>query len=355
MLHRWIDGKKGLLLVPYDSQDLWTLRRIIAPGDAIQSRTTREVKLEGEYQRPDKGRRVTVRVRLEVESIRYDFDLGRLRIRGRITESDNELVPHGSYHSVEVQPLTEISLWRKDYPSWLMGLLSRRVKADSFLLVAADSREAGVGLLTGVSLKLYGTVESGLSGKLYAQDHDKLSRTYFRNVIDLIRTVLQSAGDANVVLAGPGNVKNQLNNALKASGVSWKVFVLEGFDLAGEEGVRLLLSNSALRELLSKTEYGRVQGLVEEVKVRLAKDDPRIAMGVASCSQAAGQGAVESLLLSDGVFKAAEEDKVIRMANEVEAKRGEVFLIDSSTVLGSQVDGLGGSVALLRYSLEWPT
>lgn len=349
MLHRWVDGRKALFLRPLNSQDIWNLRRMISKGDQVQSWTTREVKLEGEYQRPDKGRRVSVKVKVDVEEVRYDCDLGRLRIKGRITESDNELVPHGSYHSIDVEPTSEITLWREDYPGWLLGLLSKRGEVESVIIVALDSREAGAGLLTGVTLKSYGVVESGIAGKAYSQDHDKLSRAYFRNVADLVRTILRASPQARLVLAGPGNVKNQFNNYLAGAGFPSKPSVLEGFDLAGEDGVRLILSNASFRELLADTEFSHVERLVEDAKVSLAKGDGRLAMGLSNCEAAAALGAVSSLLISDAVFRLADEDRVVALANSVEAKAGEVVLLDSSTLLGGQVDGLGGAAALLRY------
>jgi protein pelota len=352
LLFRWVEGRKALFLKPLNAQDIWTLRRIISKGDQVQSWTTREVKLEGEFQRPDKGRRVSVKVKVEVEAVHYDNDLGRLRIKGRITESDNELVPHGSYHSIDVEPTSDVTLWRDGYPSWLLGLLSKRSKVESTIIVALDSREAGVGILTGVTLKLYGVVESGISGKAYAQDHDKLARVYFRAIADLLRTILQASPEARLVLAGPGNLKNQFNNYMAGSAFPSKAAILEGFDLAGEDGVRLLLSNEAFRGLLADTEFSHVQKLVDQAKISLAKGDGRLAMGLANCQAAALLGAIESLLISDAVFGLTEEDTVVELANGVEAKAGEVVLLDSSTLLGAQVDGMGGAIALLRYSIS---
>lgn len=352
MLFRWADGRKALFLKPLNSQDIWTLRRIISRGDQIQSWTTREVKLEGEFQRPDKGRRVSVKVKENVESVRYDYDLGRLRIKGKIVESDNELIPHGSYHSLEIEPASEITLWRDGYPSWLMGMLSKRGKVESVIIVALDSREAGVGLLTGVTLKLYGVIDSGISGKAYSQDHDKLSRVYLRNIADLVKSVIQASPDARMVFVGPGNLKNQFNNYIANAGFQTKASIFEGYDLAGEDGVRLLLANSAFRALLADTEFSHVQKLVDDAKISLAKSDGRLAMGFAACSAAASQGAVGSLLISDAVFRLEGEDSIVALANDVEAKAGEVILLDSSTLLGGQVDGLGGAAALLRYSMS---
>ena len=61
--------------------------------------TTRVIKYDKEYARPDRGERIKVRIALAVEKISLDDVLDRLRISGTILESSNEAVPHGSHHS----------------------------------------------------------------------------------------------------------------------------------------------------------------------------------------------------------------------------------------------------------------
>ena len=61
----------GIAVVqPEDLQDLWTLRRIISPSDEISGETTRVIKQKGEFTRPDRGERISVRVSMEVESLK---------------------------------------------------------------------------------------------------------------------------------------------------------------------------------------------------------------------------------------------------------------------------------------------
>ena len=75
------------------------MRRIIKEGDRVVGDTTRVIKLEKDYSRPDKGERIRIRIALNVEKISLDDVLDRLRIGGTISESNNESVPHGSHHS----------------------------------------------------------------------------------------------------------------------------------------------------------------------------------------------------------------------------------------------------------------
>ena len=70
--------------------------------------------------------------------------------------------------------------------------------------------------------------------------------------------------------------------------------------------------------------------------------------------KASKEGAVESLIIADKIFsqKGIEEDSIVKLLNSVEEYRGETFLLDSTTDLGSQVNTLGGAVGLLRFSIK---
>ncbi|TAK18777.1 MAG: mRNA surveillance protein Pelota, partial [Nitrosarchaeum sp.] len=98
MITKIID-ENSISVMPEDSDDLLNLRRVIKEGDRIIGDTTRVIKLEKDYARPDKGERIRVRIALDVEKISLDDVLDRLRISGTILESNNESVPHGSHHS----------------------------------------------------------------------------------------------------------------------------------------------------------------------------------------------------------------------------------------------------------------
>ena len=65
-----------------DSDDLLTIRRLIKEGNKIIGETTRVIKQEKEYSRPDKGERIKIRLAIEVEKISLDEVLDRIRVGG---------------------------------------------------------------------------------------------------------------------------------------------------------------------------------------------------------------------------------------------------------------------------------
>src|SRR6185437_11597556 len=97
------DSENRFKITPEEPDDLFNLRRTIEIGDNIIADTTRVIKQDKEFARPDKGERVKVRINLRVEKISFDDTIDRLKISGIIITSNNESIPRGLYHSLGIK------------------------------------------------------------------------------------------------------------------------------------------------------------------------------------------------------------------------------------------------------------
>ena len=133
MITKIID-ENSISVIPEDSDDLFNLRRIIKEGDTVIGDTTRVIKQEKDFSRPDKGERIRVRIALTVEKISLDDVLDRLRIGGTISESSSELVPNGSHHSIILKITDGISITKKNWSPVEKKLIESNNKQMGFLL-----------------------------------------------------------------------------------------------------------------------------------------------------------------------------------------------------------------------------
>ncbi len=138
MITKIID-ENSISVKPEDSDDLLNLRRIIKEDDKVIGDTTRVLKQDKDYSRPDKGERIKVRIALTVEKISLDDVLDRLRIGGTISESSNESVPHGSHHSFILKINDGITISKKKWLVIEKNLLVSSNNQVSFVLVAIDT------------------------------------------------------------------------------------------------------------------------------------------------------------------------------------------------------------------------
>ena len=352
-IHR-LNPKIGLAQVtPEDVEDLWRLRRIIATQDLVAGETTREVKQTGDYVRPDKGERIRVKMVLRVAKVSLDSTLARLRVTGKIVDVSEEFLSKGSFHSMGIILDQRISV-RKEKWSNLDTKILRDGESEGggFAILAVDRREAGLGVARGTHLHIYPTLESGESGKFYSE-RGKKGESYFGRVRDLLRST--SISGLKLFIAGPGPTKTTLANFLTKTikELEGKVETVGGLDLSGEDGVYMALRSPELKNAIQDSKIAQATSVLEESMRRVSTDDRKVALSFRNADRAADMGAVEAALVSDKAFelKVAEED-LIKFLNSVESSRGRIYLVDSSTDVGSQVTALGGIVALLRYPVD---
>ena len=330
------------------AEDLWTLRRLIAKGDIVVTRSSRVVKREEEFSRPDKGERVKVTVAVTVEEVHLDSSIERIRVRGTIIEASDQSVTKAGSHSVTLSPGHSLTIRKKSWSQVDIGLVRPpRAETNRFVLVAADRREAGIGTLSGSHLAVNATIESGLGGK---QGEEVSPSPYIAKVASVVALVA-SNGD-RIVVAGPGNIKNAISNQIKEK-LRNPITTIEGLDLTGTDGVRAMIKAKPFQAVAKDSRVVEMQKLVEEVVTRISKGDPKVTYSLPRVREAASSGAVDSCIVSDDVFNfGVDEEELVRVLNTIEERRGSVFLADASMEFGKQVSAFGGIVALLRYAVR---
>jgi len=332
------------------SEDLWTLRRLISRGDVVVTRSSRVVKQEDEYSRPDKGERVKVTIALSVEDVHLDSSIERIRLSGTIVEASDESVNRSGSHAVTLSPGRSLTLRKVKWTPLDIQLVRPQAdESERFVLVAADRREAGVGTLSGSRLSIVTTVDCGLGGKM---GDEQSSLPYLKKVADVVSQTIRERDQ--VVVAGPGNFKNAIANHIRDRVKPTPVLTVEGFDLTGTDGVRALIKSAAFQELAKGSRLIEMQRLVDEAIRRISSGDSKVAYTLSRVAQAAGAGAVDSCAVSDNVFSAGlNEEEVVNVLNTIESRGGKVYLADSSLEFGKQVSSFGGIVALLRYQVRF--
>jgi len=347
MITKIID-ENSISVMPEDSDDLLNLRRIMKEDDKIIGDTTRVLKQDKDYSRPDKGERVKVRIALMVEKISLDDVLDRLRIGGTISESSNESVPHGSHHSFILKVNDGITISKKKWLSFEKNLLVSSNNQIGFVLVAIDTGDCGIARLRGTHLEFIPNIYSGSGGKRYKTNFN--IEKFFEQVQQAVSTVFKE-GDS-IVIFGPGETKKRFANFIQKSQNTqkYKVQVVEGIDSGGEDGIYIFTKSQTMNEIMSDSKLAKASSIIDEIMLLANKKSGKFTMGFDETFNANQIGAVESLVFSDKAIQ-DNEQKMIDFLNDVESKGVKIYSVDSSTDIGLRVTGLGGIVSLLRYAI----
>ncbi|MEO9308773.1 MAG: mRNA surveillance protein Pelota [Nitrososphaera sp.] len=349
MITKIIDDSTISFLVE-EPDDLLTLRRIIKKGDRIVSDTTRVIKQEKDFARPDRGERIKIRIMLQVEKIALDAVFDKLRIHGTILESSSEAVSKGLHHSILVNIGDSFNVMKKKWLPVELKLTQSKDESFGFVLVAIDKGDCGIGRLKGTHLQLLQNMYSGSSGKQYKTDFN--IQTFFENVANALNITLQE--NDSIIIFGPGETKRQFSNFLQKTPVAkkHKIQLVDGIDSGGEDGIYSFIRSKSMQQILGQSKLAKVASILEQVMIKASTKSKKFTMGFEETKKANQFGAVESLIFSEKVIQTHNEEEVIEFLNDAESKGVHIYALDSSTDIGLQVSGLGGMVSLLRFPVS---
>jgi len=347
-------SEKSKAIIPEDLDDLFTLRRVIEINDNIITDTTRSIKQRSEFSRPDKGERVKIRILLRIETIKFDGTVDRIRIGGTILNSDNQLVPKGVHHSISIKVDDMIILEKKQWKKIQADILKNSGNDTIYLLISIDIQEAAIALVTGTHVKILPNIYSGQSGKRF-QGSRRINaniESFFEEILLGIRSVTNlHAQKQMLILFGPGETKRRFFNFL-AKEFNEKITVLEGIDVAGEDGIFVSLRSTSLKELLKASKIGIVSSMLDKLIYLIHSGDPKYAIGVNEVRNAVNNKSIESLIYSNSILEKLNEVEFIDLLNSTETIGGTIYGVDASTDIGLRVSSLGGVVGLLRFAIR---
>lgn len=351
------DLKRGLLnVLPENYDDLWHLYNVIFPGDKIRAATTRKVKPEVELARPIKGKRVSMTVWLDVESVKLDKATNRLRVHGTILEGAEKWEVRGLHHTINVIPGKTVTIAKR----WLKSQLARIREAArrgvfSAYVVAIDDERCGVASISNYNIGRMTDIRSDLSGKMYKGDRKAVIGRFFKRSLDALRRDYKRG--IPIVVVGPVFPRREFVLYLKEKDPELGSNILgeRWAGSGGKSGIREVLRSGALDKVVGHIRLVKESTVVNELLARMGSGIHKVTYGLDQVIKASSYGAVEQLLVADKFLReASDEDRneIEEMMRDVEKRRGAVTIISTEHEAGQKLLNLGGIAAFLRFALE---
>jgi protein pelota len=346
------DEKNGIVEVfPETLDDLWHLSHIVEVGDNASSKTTRRIQdTTGDKTRGDRGIKKTFYLGLDVQNIEFHLFTGKLRLTGVITRGPEDLVPLGSHHTLEVKLNTALTIKKDRWPKWAINRLNQAIEASkklSAIIVVLEDDTATLGLMRQFGIEYYGPIKGNVSGKrIVDKNRQKNIIEFYEKVIDSI-TKFDSI--QNIVIAGPGFVKNDFYDYLKDKHSDLaKISIVESTGAGGRNGIAEVLKKGTVEKLTSENRVAHEMAAMENLFTQIGKNSSKVAYGIKETKHAVNLGAVSQLLVLD---TQVPKDDMGETMDMVENMKGEVLVISSQHEGGKQLESLGGVAALLRYEI----
>ncbi|MEM2740048.1 MAG: mRNA surveillance protein pelota [Candidatus Bathyarchaeia archaeon] len=353
-----LDEREGIVKVLVeDIEDLWNLRVLVKPGDLIEARTVRMVKLRTEIGDVREGRRFPMDLTLRVKSVEFDRYGRRLRIRGIVVEAPEKFEGvRGSYHTINVKPGSTITVRKERMYGYELERLKKLCvsRFTPVILVSIDRDEASTAVLRGYGYEVYAEIQSRIPGKSDVEGRGAEVEKFYSEVAGAIVEAVNSLGGKPlIVVLGPEYYKNSFAEYFSSKYPEYSDRIrICAASSGGISGLAEALRSGSLSRYISECRAVEESILVEEVLKEVGRDSGLAAYGFDEVEKLSSYGVVKLLLVSEKMLDKLDSDgwsRLYRVVESVERMGGEVRFIGCDTEAHDKLIALGGILALLRY------
>ncbi|MFX0170443.1 MAG: mRNA surveillance protein pelota [Candidatus Hodarchaeota archaeon] len=353
-----------IVIRPESPTDLYVLSTLINPGDHLIAKTSRRIRRIGSEGRSgDESQRVTIVIGIEVEDFSFQDSSvsNRLRVKGKIFQGPEQHVSMGSYHTLNLEITQVVTIVKPEWSEYYIQLLKKAEEASKkpkICLIAIDKTEVCIGLLDDFNITVIAQEKSGISRKGTKEKiRSKQIQSFFDKIAAIIsRSILPET--KNIVIGGPGFIKEQVTSFLREKFVKDNLNIIVVGSLSGGNRIGLseLLQDEAIDKLGDNFRVLEEQHLIEEFFRRINQGTSDVSYGLHNLQEIAKTGAIETVILLDTLLRGTDGNtfnEVQQLLRDVENTRGKISIVSSRSENAQKLKIFGGIVALLRYALTW--
>ncbi|KAJ3127844.1 hypothetical protein HK098_005738 [Nowakowskiella sp. JEL0407] len=378
------DRSGFITLIAEEDEDMWHVYNLLQEGDNLKASTIRRVVSESATGSTDK---TTVRVTLtiQVETVQFDTQAGMLRVNGR-NVVENKHVKMGGYHTIELEKNKSFTISK---PEWDIISLERideacnPINSAEIAAVVLEEGLASICLITSNMTIVRQKIELSIPRKRkgFTSNHDKSLVRFYELVYQGIIAHVDFNIIKVVILASPGFVRDQLYDHIFREAVRTenKVFIENKSKFirvhcssGRKHALQEVLQDPTVQNQLSDTKFSREVQTITRFYQMLGNDPSRAFYGYDHVAQAAERGAVEILMVTDGLFRYTylvpfeemlltitfqrskdlnERRKYIQLVEQVRAQGRETLIFSTLHVSGEQLSQLTGVAAILHFAM----
>jgi protein pelota len=351
-------------LTPEEPEDMWHVYNLIAVGDRLRCSSQRKVVKETSTGSTSTIK-LTIQLTLKVEAISFDPLSCELRVTGKNT-TENEFVKMGQYHTLELVLNKTFALEKIEWDSVHLERLKLATDVSQQADLAAVVMHAGLAhvcLITPNMTKLVAKVETSIAKKRsgVVSGHEKSMNNFYDAVIEQVRKLKFDVVKACLV-ASPGFTRDeflkymfqkpeaQIRDLIPHKSKFISVHSSSGYKHALSE----VLAKPEVAQLITETKaFAEVKALAEFNEM-LTSDASRAYYGYNHCKRANEERAIQTLMVTDGLFRSADiatRRQYVNLVDKVRENGGTVLIFSSLHASGEQLSLMSGVAALLRYGV----
>ncbi len=329
-----------------DEEDLWNFYTIVREGDLVRARTVRSISAGSSKEK------VPMTLTIRVTGLEFQPFTSVIRVKGIVVEGPERFGLKGSHHAIKVYPGRELVLIRENGLEDLIKKIEKlSEKKPKIGVLAVDYDDYALAVVRGQGIEWVFEGSMRIPGKA-DENREKIMQQRIKELVNKVVEELEKRSVKDVVVVGPGFLKDKVAHELKQRGLNVKVDSASSGDRAG---VLEAIRRGSLSHLAKQLESLRALEILEEVIKHISKDDSLAVYGIDDVELAAQANAVETLLISDYLLHHEDpkvRERAAKLMEIVEKKGGEVVIVPKESEAGERLKMFGDVVALLRYPLD---
>ncbi|XP_046474842.1 protein pelota [Neodiprion pinetum] len=355
-----------ITLIPEEPEDLWHAYNLISEGDSVRGSTIRKVQTESSTGSSSSNRVRTV-LTIKVESIDFDTQACKLRLKGRNIE-ENQYVKMGAYHTLDLEQNRKFTLYKPEWDSISLERVDTACDPTQSADLAAVIMQDGIAhvcLITSNMTLVRAKIDQNIPRKRKGNvsQHEKGLARFYESVMQAILRHINFDVVKCILLASPGFVKNQFMEFMIQEAVRTdnKVildnkakFMLVHASSGFKHSLREVLADPAVVSRVADTKAAGEVRALQAFYTLLQTEPARAFYGKRHVEKANEAQAIETLLISDKLFRCqdiATRKQYVNLVDSVREFGGDVKIFSSMHVSGEQLDQLTGVAALLRFPI----
>ncbi|CAI9091427.1 OLC1v1026460C1 [Oldenlandia corymbosa var. corymbosa] len=345
------DGPGSVKMVAEEADDLWIAYNLIAAGDSVLAVTVRKVLRETASGDRD-SERVKLKLEIVVETMEYDKEGSALRIRGK-NVLENEHVKIGAFHTLEIDLHRPFVLRKEVWDSLALEVLHQASDPSASADLGVVLMQEGLAhiFLVGKSVTISRSrIETSIPRKHgpAIAGYDKALNKFFDNVLQAFLKHIDFKVVRCAVIASPGFTKDQFHRhllleaerkQLRAIIENKSRIVLVHTTSGYKHSLREVLDAPNVMNMIKDTKAAKEVQALKEFFSMLSNDPTRACYGPKHVEVAHDRMAVQTLLITDELFRNSDVETRQKYANLVKSVKdsgGTTYIFSSMHVSGER-------------------
>jgi protein pelota len=303
---------------------------------------------------------------VQVKKVEFDPDALEVRLSG-ITVSENELVRLGAHHTLTLELNQNFSIEKECWDQIYLDLIDEATNPDRQAEVAAVVMHMGLAhvcLVTGALTVTKARIDVNIPKKRTGSTQNQKSITkFFEAVYQAIVRHIDFHKVKVVLIGSPGYVKDDFFQYMNTEAVrrddrviieNKSKFVLVKASNGHKYALEEVFSDPAIMARMDDTKVAKEVEVLNKFMRMMDVDPDRAYYGYAHVKQAQEQQAIDSLLVTDELFRSSNvktRKEYVTLVEDVRACGGNVYVFSSMHISGQQLQQVSGVAAILRYPL----